>query len=237
MQFDTTNQFPGAMNPNMQPQGRGTRPRRISLHKIVSKKALIGLLVIVFLASQAAILYFVINPPYLAEQNLKNRIIGEVSKIVAIKNPLETPDMAVVSDVDKLKGENSIQAQVYKDAQNGDYVLVYTNEMIIYRRQASKVVYQGDAPATIANSTQQQISDAVISKARAAGIVATDSTETPQLSVVTDVNALKSQSADFYANVQEGDVLAVFSQAKKIIIYRSATGTIVNFGTVSTAIQ
>jgi hypothetical protein len=203
---------------------------------VVSKLTAVKFLLLLVLIAQVATVWFVINPPYLAQQTIANQVVQEVAKLTTV-NISEQPQVAVVTDADQLREENSVQASVYKDAQKGDYVIAFTDKMIIFRRPDQKIVYEGDSPATIANKNEATISDAVIAKAKEAGLIASDSTEKPQLSVVTDAAAVKTQDATFYANVANDDIIASFPTARVIILYRSSTGNMINSGTFNTVIS
>ncbi len=55
--------------------------------------------------------------------------------------------------------------------------------------------------------------------------------ETPVVASVTDAQSLKSQQP-FYKDAQNGDVLLVYAQAERAILYRSSTNKIINVGPV-----
>jgi hypothetical protein len=60
--------------------------------------------------------------------------------------------------------------------------------------------------------------------------------ETPKLATVSNVDQVKEQSS-FYKNAQEGDVVLVFVDAKKAILYRPSEKKIVEVGFVNTSQQ
>jgi hypothetical protein len=193
-------------------------------------------LVILFL------LVIIINPGLVFEQLSAVNIINKVSDLVSVP-PTEVPVIARVGDnkgledVETLKKSNDVNAQVYKDAQNGDYVLLYSSKLIIYRAGENKVVYEGNTPEKILKDTQVTLMSAIVSKAKERGLISNDSNETPQIAVVTDVNAVKATNSTFYANVQLNDILATFSQSSIVILYRPSSNTIVNSGSFSTTIN
>jgi len=193
-------------------------------------------LLVAILILQVVMVWLVIDPPYLRQQTLANQIVSEVSKLTTV-NVNEQPQVGVISDAQSLRDDNAIHAQVYKDADKGDYVIGYTDKLIIYRRNQNKIVYEGDSPTAIANKNQQQLMDAIVAKVKNADLIADNSDEVPQLSVVTDAAAVKPQNPTFYANVAKDDVVALFSTASVIVIYRSSTDEIINSGTFSTVIS
>ncbi len=220
---------------NTAPRKEGKNLMPMPFKQLMSMKFLVVVILLIQLVILAFILPF--SPLYiLQQQTVTNQVINEVSKLTPV-NVNEQPQVAVVADAEVLRKANAVQAQVYKDAANGDYVLVYSDKMIIYRRNDNKIVYQGDSPATLADKSQKSIQDAIVAKAKSANLIAADSTETPQLSSVTDAAQVKAQDASFYANVANGDIIALFPSAKVVVLYRPSTGDMVNSGTFNTTIS
>jgi Na+-translocating ferredoxin:NAD+ oxidoreductase RnfG subunit len=64
------------------------------------------------------------------------QIINQISKSVALPNN-ETPTLATVNDVGKLKNQN-----FFKNAQNGDKVLIYSKsgQAVLYRPSTKQVI-------------------------------------------------------------------------------------------------
>lgn len=218
----------GAM-PNQLPKlGKGKRfyPRL--------KFAKLFMLVIFLL--QVLTVYLLINPINLINQLNAVQIVNRVASKVSVP-PSEVPqvvarvgDGKTLPSADDLRKENEIQAQVYKDAQNGDYVLLYSSKMIVYREATDTVLYQGDTPTNILQKAQKELMDKVVAKAKAQSIVAASSEETPQLSTITDIAKLKQENAAFYAEGANNDVIALFPTAGKVVLYRPQTDTIVKSG-------
>jgi hypothetical protein len=75
------------------------------------------------------------NPQKVTESEQKS-LISKISKHIELPDG-EQPSIATVSDKEKLKDQ-----AFFKDAQNGDTVLIYTNakEAILYRESEDKVV-------------------------------------------------------------------------------------------------
>ena len=209
------------------------RKEKRSILKMLTNIKTIAVMIVVL---QVIIIVLIINPINLYNQALNNQIINEVSKL-AIVDPTQTPVIAVVSDADKLRGANAVQGAVYKDAKNGDYVLGYTNKLIIYRRAEGKVIYDGDNPNTVLDKAQKTAVASIISKAKAAGLLESSSEEQPQLSTVTDPELLKKQDATFYKDAQKDDIIAVFPQKGLIVIYRQNVDVIIKSGKYQTVIK
>lgn len=172
------------------------------------------------------------------QPSLGDEILTEVREVAGVSDSLVPLDIVELDDtlLEDLKGQNDIQDEVYKDAQSGDYVVIFNDRMIIYRRDSRTVVYEGDSPAQIAQNNQLAVVNAIIEKAKDQRIIDSSSEETPQVSQVTDPQKLIEQNADFYARAEEGDLIAVFPQSKKIILYNPNNQSIYKTGNVDTVI-
>lgn len=83
-----------------------------------------------------------------------HKLTSEVGKLMLL--PAETPTIATISDINKLKGQ-----AFFQNAKNGDKILIYANakEAILYRPQDHLII--GVAPVTIGG---QQPSQAAVAK-------------------------------------------------------------------------
>lgn len=219
--------------PPFPPQGQWQKRNRMGF---VGKFKKLKFAVILMLLLQIATLYFLINPINLINQLDAVQVVNKVSSKVSVP-PSEVPQViARVNDgkqlasADSLRKENAIQAEVYKDAQDGDYVLLYSSKMIIYRQSTDTVIYEGNTPAAILQKTQKDLMDKVIAKAKAANVISQDSSEQPQLSSVTDAAKLRQENPTFYSDVAKDDIIALFPTAGKVVLYRSANDSIVKVG-------
>lgn len=199
---------------------------------------LIGLVAL----AQLVILFLFINPINLYQQLDVVQVLNNVSNLTSVP-PTEIPVVARIGDnkplqdIDTIRKQNEINAQVYKEAQNGDYVLGYsTNKMIIYRRSENKVLYNGDNPQQILIQTQQTIRTNLIAKTKEANLIADDSQESPELAVVVNPENLRTVNASFYANAQQNDIVATFGQSAILVLYRPSSNSIINSGKFSTNI-
>jgi uncharacterized protein YneF (UPF0154 family) len=71
---------------------------------------------------------------YLQEQQTEE-ILENLGSIILL--PDEEPTMATLLDIEELKKENP---EFYKDAQKGDYLVIYSEKAIIYREEENKVI-------------------------------------------------------------------------------------------------
>jgi hypothetical protein len=95
-------------------------------------------------------IYKLKDPSYQQKVSLAQAqfIIDKVSKLMIVPN--ENPQIVLVQDVEKLR---SIQP-FFKDAENGDNVLIYSDIAIIYSPTKNKIVNVG--PVTRDSTTQPQ---------------------------------------------------------------------------------
>lgn len=74
-----------------------------------------------------------------AQQEIVKRanedLVREVGSTILL--PDETPNIASIVDVESLRKAN---ADFYKDAQNGDKLLIYSTKAIIYREAEGKII-------------------------------------------------------------------------------------------------
>ena len=78
---------------------------------------------------------------------------------------------------------------------------------------------------------QAQASRVLEVKDKISRLMTLPSDETPTLMTVTDKDKLKSQA--FFKDAENGDLLLIFPQAKKAIIYRESANKIINAGPIA----
>lgn len=118
------------------------------------KRILIGAAVVVFVAAIAAAVFFFIqynaikSNPDAVNQQKTDTVVDKVGKIYAL--PGEKPTVADITDKDKLKDQ-----AFFKDAENGDYLLIFSEKKlaIIYRESTNKLINVG--PISLDTKTQQ----------------------------------------------------------------------------------
>jgi hypothetical protein len=208
-------------------------------NKLKTKQLLgVGLLIILLL--QLGIFYLALNPINVYNQLTTVQVINEVVKTASLP-PNELPQVGIIGDkknlqdIETLKKGNAIDAEIYKDAKDGDYVLGYTSKLVIYRPDGKKIIYEGDTPQQKVGKLQQNLIAVVQKKALEAKLISTE-TAVPQASVVTDP-AKVSSSNPFYKDIQKDDIVANFSNPDLIVIYRPSTDSIVKSGQVQLNIK
>ncbi len=233
------------MEPHMQPENQPMNQQfnlspqveeRGFLSNLMNKVFSIRAMLFVIIVMLGVLIFFAFKPPFLDNQTISQQVVTEVSRLVEV-NPFEEPVVTVIADAENLRAANAIQTQVYANAQDGDYVLGYTDKMIIFRRGSNEIIYEGYSPGAILSQNQAAIEAGVIQAVKDAGLVSNDYEEKPQLRVIADPAKLQAENPTFYENSIKNDVVAVFSSAELIVIYRPDTGVIVKSGFYSTSIS
>jgi hypothetical protein len=181
------------------------------------------------------IIYLFFNPPFLNNESVNEKVFDEVSEVVQISKN-ETPIIAEISKVDSIKSINSVMAEVYAKAQDGDYFIALSDKIIIFRRDGKQVIYNGPSPAQIIEARKAQLISNIKNAAQSNGI-SLSFDETPQVVAATDPDALKTIDSEFYADIEKNDVIVVFPKSEKILIYRSSDSSIVNSGEYKSVIS
>jgi len=195
---------------------------------------------VLIITLQVVIIYLIVNPINLYSQLSSVKIINEISDKVSVP-PNELPQIGIIGDkknlqdIDTLQKNNGIDAQIYKDARDGDYVVGYTSKLIIYRPDNKKIIYEGDTPQQILAKSQQTLIQLVQKKVLENKLI-NEKTPAPQASVVVDPESVKKGN-DFYKDVQANDVIANFTSPDLIVIYRPSDDSIVKSGVVSFSIK
>lgn len=203
-------------------------------------KLILGILLLLILILQGAIFYLILNPINIYNQLTTVQVINSVVKTIQVP-PNELPQVGIIGDkknlqdIETLKKGNTIDAEIYKDAKNGDYVLGYTSKLVIYRSSDKTVVYDGDTPQLKVAKVQQDLIAQVQKVAFDNGLITKD-TAVPQASVVTDPAKVKSSNT-FYKDVEQNDIIANFSNPDLIVIYRPSTDKIIKSGQVQLSIK
>lgn len=83
-------------------------------------------------------------------------------------------------------------------------------------------------PQTAQDANKARVADL---KAKVGKRIAVPKDETPVLATVTDKTKLKDQP--FFKDAENGDVILIFPQAKKAVVYREKTDFIVNSGPIA----
>lgn len=201
--------------------------------------------IFVILLIQGLFLYLLINPINVANQLSSVQKINKITTLTKTPLPInELPQIGVVGDkttlgdIATIKATNQIDAEVYKDAADGDYVLGYSNagRLVIFRPSEEKVIYDGESSAKKLQASQQSLVSSVVKSVMAAKLVPADYNQTPQISIVTNPEDLKKGN-DFYQVAVKDDLVATFSNPNLIVIYRPSTQQIVKSGQIQVSIK
>ena len=190
------------------------------------------LLLLVIAIIQAISLYLQFSPSYqpvyqvlspteekTAKEN--NVLLTEVSTLTTL--PTTEPAIAEVLDVELLKNEHQINAEVYKDAKDGDKVIGYEDRLIVYRPSEKKIIYDGKNPNQILSEQYALALKDTLAKVSA--LTTLDAKAVPQLSTIGDVTQLQTQNPTVFANAQNGDSLLLYET--RFIIYRASTNQLI----------
>lgn len=228
-----------ALNPGPQQSESLPKPKKKSKSKqkggtsLMSVFLVLGVIAIVVL--QGVIILFMLRPDLL-EGDDTQAVAAEVAALVEVDSN-GSPAIAVISNADNLRAENAIHSEIYKDAKNGDYVLGYQDKMVIYRRESGEIIYEGFSPGQVLRNTQSDLTAKINALVRESELVSDESDENPELSIVSEVDTFKSRNSKFYADLEQDDVIAIYSEAGVIVIYRPDSGDLVNSGTYNVNIK
>lgn len=232
------NQSPFAAMQNPSYTGSKSKSNRAS--KFIKFIASIKTLAVIVIVFQVAILYFQIRPINVLNELNAVQVINKVSRLTTIpSDQLPTAigrvgDNTLLPDVDTLIKGNDIQAQVYKDAKDADYVIVYTDRMVIFRESENRVIYDGFTPAKILSNNQDELVKNLLAKVKEQGIISKDNDEAPQLRIITtELADLQRTNGDFYSQAKENDIIAMFAKENKIVLYRAEGNAVIKYGDMS----
>lgn len=208
--------------------------------KINMDQWIVGLLVALVIV-QGATLYFTVFPkdtPVVKgytqeerEQLKENKALLEKVGKHSVIEPTEQAVIATVKDVERLKAANPMNAEVYKDARDGDRVVGLSNRMIIYREGDDSIVYEGKSPAQL--QQEQYAAELKRILGNVSQLTNIDPTVQPQLATVVDPDVLQESQPEIYKDALKGD--KVLAYPDKVIIYRPTTNTIIYEGPLPTA--
>lgn len=120
-----------------------------------NKLAIVTIAVMVLLALIAGYFFWQYTKlkanPDAAAQETTQRLVNKVEKLYQL--PDEKPTVAQINDKDKLK-----EQPFFKSAQNGDYLLIFTNAKlaVLYREDDNKLINVGPIAITPQQTQEQQ---------------------------------------------------------------------------------
>jgi hypothetical protein len=192
----------------------------------------ISILLLVMVILQAVTLFYLIRP---AAQPVYQSLSPEQEKTMEVNNALLTkvselttlpntqPVIAEVLDIDILMQEHPINADVYKDAANGDKVIAYEDKLIIYREDDNTIVYEGKNPNQIMQ--EQYIEELKEVLGQVGALTALDTKVVPQLSTIADIDVLREGNPELFASAENEDKILAYKE--RLIIYRPSTNQII----------
>jgi hypothetical protein len=204
----------------------------------------INTLVSIVLVLQLVFLYFLINPINVFTQLNSVNMINKIGAAKDANLPVELPtslgivgDGVKLQDIEVIKKSNQVDAEIYKNAANGDYVVAYPTRLVIYRPSNNSIVYSGPTPQNKLQETQTAIIGLVVKKAKDAKLIPADYNTAPQVSIVTSAEEMKKVNADFYKDTLKDDLVSSFSNPNLVMIYRPSEDKIIKSGTIQVAIK
>ena len=114
------------------------------------------------------------DPQYLSQLQTESAqaAVEKVKKLMLL--PEETPTIATITDADALRTEN---AEFYKDAQNGDMLLIYQKKAILYRESQNLII--NVAPVFIDPNSTTENTEGTTEDSTTEDSTTDDGTETP----------------------------------------------------------
>lgn len=184
------------------------------------------------------------SPPYLNDLSTNRKVLSEIQQLTdGISDIDGAASFTTITDVEQLRNQNEIQAEVYADARDGDYVVLFINKMIIYRREVNEIVYEGPSPAQIAQGQAREVAKTIGQAVLDEGLVPEGTRELsiPSLDEILDneVESLRNLDPMFYEEVRSGDIIAYFSDLNLLVIFRpnNGSGEIINSGEYNVSIN
>ncbi len=179
-------------------------------------------ILLIVLACQLYIIFMGLNPLNFYAAYSQRKEIEMISKLANVsaleaKSYVEIGKTQDFTDIDKIRKESTFNEAVYNDAKNGDKIIGYSDKMVIYRPSTKKLIYEGDTPGQKQQKEQLKALTEVIEQIKAAGHISKDSTETPQVAVVSDPELLAKNP--FYAKAMKGDAILSFGNEGVVILY------------------
>ncbi len=194
---------------------------------------LIITLLFVLVLIQAVNLYFTINPvarpvykglskqeKQIEKQN--REILKKVAKLTKIDEQ-EQALIITIKDADSLRSANKLSAEIYKDAKNGDKVILFPKKIIIYRENENRIIYEGKSPLQIQKEAYDKLLQKTVNAVN--NLTRINLQEKPKLLTVTDPEALRKKDSKIYKDVRKGDLILVYTD--RTIIYRPSENKLI----------
>lgn len=182
------------------------------------------LLIILVLICQLYIVFLGLNPFSMLSAYNQRMEIEKISKLAGMspvdaKSYVEIGKTAGFVEIENIKKDSAINAEVYKDAMQGDKVIGFGTKMAIYRPSANKLIYSGDTPGQINEAKASELLSEIIKQIKDAGHIDKNSEEVPQVASITDASKLARN--EFYSTAVKGDLLLSFGTEGVVVLYDS----------------
>lgn len=188
------------------------------LNKVESNKLLLTFLVVL----QIVIIILILNPFALIADSTQKNIISEAVNLAGDPD-FRNASIIQISDADAFKKQYLLNEK-YSDLKNEDYILLVNGKMLIYRKSEQKIIYNGDASASLLDQTR--LINLISLEAKNQQLIKED--EQLALKIFNEEDE-KDFYNDYFQNLKNGDVLAFFPKNKIVVLYNLQSQRIESF--------
>ncbi len=221
---------------NMAQESDYDYPASSGLPQRISEFFNLKFLLLVLILLQLVIIAFLAYPLFFSPDAVARQIVAEVRQKTNVSPVANPEEILPIDNVDAIRQDNEILAEIFKDAANGDYVLNYGDtRWLIYRRSAGQVIYDGPSLSAVIQQNEETLVDDIISKAKERGLYI-DGDALPSFSAISDPEESRSVDPKFYAEAEAGDIIVVFADGKKVALYRPSSKALYKIGNINSTI-
>ncbi|MEI7653568.1 MAG: hypothetical protein WCJ70_04860 [bacterium] len=193
----------------------------ISLHTFLLSAICILLLYLVAVLANPATVYEGLTKRWLVQRVAK----GAEVELESFQSMVELGKTKEFEDIEQLKKQNSYNQSVYKDAKTGDLALAFSSKMVIYRPKTESIIYQGETPTQKMEQDQKLAVSKYAEVIKAQGIIPKESTEVPQVSVISNIDQYKNNT--LYTGASNGDLVMIFNDAGIVVVFNTKENRVV----------
>lgn len=135
--------------------------------------------------------------------------------------------------ISEILSNNEVNAEIYRDARNGDYVVGYKSKLIIYRQSEDRVIYDGPSPEAILDAERRNLISAIIRASKEDGVLPQASNEQPRLLLLDDVFLNAIGPVGIYEKARENDIVATFYGTQIVVLFRPSETSIIDSRKIS----
>jgi hypothetical protein len=140
----------------------------------------------------------------------------------------ESATVAEVVDLVSLRSQTPSIADVYDGVENGDYLILFDNQMVIYRPRANQVIYHGPDPKKIVENAEVTVQGVVNFQVKNKNALLINPEEMPEVRQIVDLEGVKLTDPKFFKDAKLGDVVAIFPENKIKVLFRLGLNEIIN---------